>query len=290
MKVLTRLALWGLLCCSNAFAATPSNAAPSEEAKAFAALPWQAGPGVGQLGTRASIKIPAGYSFLGKEGTDRFNELAHNLPDGKEWYLLAPDNGPWVAFFAFTETGYINDDEKIDAAEILDSVREGTKAANVELKSRGWDTQSVVGWSAEPKYDPQIKSLAWAIAFRNEKTGENFLNYNTRLLGRKGVIEVVVTAPPQALDASVAGFKSTLGGFDFAAGERYAEYKPGDHVAEYGLAALITGGAVAVAAKKGFFGVILGFLAAAWKFIAVGVLALGAWFKSLFSGKDKPRK
>ena len=50
------------------------------------------------------------------------------------------------------------------------------------------------------------------------------------------------------------------------------------------------GGAVAVAAKKGFFGVILGFLAAAWKFIVVGVIALGAWFKSVFSGKDKPRK
>lgn len=290
MKVLIQLALWGLLCCSNAFARTDSPAAQSEEEKAFAALPWQTGPGIGQLGARASIKIPAGYSFLGKEGTDKFNVLAHNLPDGKEWYLLAPDNGPWVAFFAFTETGYIKDDEKIDAAEILDSVREGTKSANVELKSRGWDTQSVVGWSAEPKYDPQIKSLAWAITFRNERTGQNFLNYNTRLLGRKGVIEVVVTAPPQSLDASVSGFKSSLAGFDFAPGERYSEYKAGDHVAEYGLAALITGGAVAIAAKKGFFGAILAFFAAAWKFVAVGVLALGTWLKSLFSGKPKAKE
>ena len=91
--------------------------------------------------------------------------------------------------FAFNETGYIKDDEKIDAAEILASVREGTKAANVELKSRGWDTQTVVGWRAEPKYDPQIKSLAWAITYRHDKTGEDFLNYNTRLLGRKGVID-----------------------------------------------------------------------------------------------------
>jgi uncharacterized membrane-anchored protein len=71
-------------------------------------------------------------------------------------------------------------------------------------------------------------------------------------------------------------------GFQYVSGQTYGEYQPGDHVAAYGLAALITGGAAAVAAKKGLFSVIGGFLVAAWKFVLAGFLALGAWFKSLF--------
>jgi len=57
-------------------------------------------------------------------------------------------------------------------------------------------------------------------------------------------------------------------------------------VAEFGLAALIAGGAAAVATKKGFWAVIAGFFAAAWKFIAVAVVGLLAWLRSLFKGKS----
>ena len=57
--------------------------------------------------------------------------------------------------------------------------------------------------------------------------------------------------------------------------------------AEFGLAALIAGGAAAVAAKKGVFAVIAGFLAAAWKFILVAVIGAFAWIKSLFKKKNQ---
>jgi uncharacterized membrane-anchored protein len=98
-----------------------------------------------------------------------------------------------------------------------------------------------------------------------------------------------VVTPPQKLDASIADFKSTLPGFQYLPGESYAEYRAGDHVAEYGLAALITGGALAVAAKKGLFTVIGGMLVAAWKFLLIGFAAVGAWFKNLFKKKPQAR-
>jgi uncharacterized membrane-anchored protein len=54
-------------------------------------------------------------------------------------------------------------------------------------------------------------------------------------------------------------------------------------VAEFGLAALVLGGAAAVATKKGFWAVIGGFLAAFWKLLAglavAAVAALGGLFK-----------
>ena len=53
------------------------------------------------------------------------------------------------------------------------------------------------------------------------------------------------------------------------AGERYAEFRAGDRVAEYGLAALVLGGAAAVATKSGF-------LKAFGKLIVVGVMGVGA--------------
>jgi uncharacterized membrane-anchored protein len=47
--------------------------------------------------------------------------------------------------------------------------------------------------------------------------------------------------------------RTALRGFDFVSSERYAEFRQGDKVAEYGLGGLIIGGAAALAAKGGFF-------------------------------------
>ena len=77
-----------------------------------------------------------------------------------------------------------------------------------------------------------------------------------------------------------------LTGFQYLPGETYADVQEGDKIAEYGLAALIAGGAAAVATKKGFWAVLAGFFATAWKFIAAAVVGLGAWFKSLFKKKE----
>jgi uncharacterized membrane-anchored protein len=68
-------------------------------------------------------------------------------------------------------------------------------------------------------------------------------------------------------------------------GERYTEFKQGDHVAEFGLAALVLGGAAAVATKKGLWGAIAAFLAAFWKLIAGVTVAALAGLRSIFKSK-----
>ena len=80
-------------------------------------------------------------------------------------------------------------------------------------------------------------------------------------------------------------------GYQFSTGEKYAEFKEGDHIAEYGLAALITGGAAAVAAKKGWLAAIGVFLLKIWKLLVVGVVAVGAGFRKFFKrgGNDTPQ-
>jgi uncharacterized membrane-anchored protein len=256
------------------------------ERSALASLPWQVGPTTVKLGDRASLNVPDGYAFLGPAGSRSLNDILHNPPVNADVYTLAPKNLEWIAFFSYEDIGYVKDDEKLDADKILQSYRDGTEEGNKERKARGWSELDIVGWSAKPEYDSQIKSLAWAILAEDEGSHRQVVNYNTRLLGRHGVMDVVVVSSPDKLAASIDDFKSTLPGFQYAPGESYAEYRAGDRVAEYGLAALITGGALAVAAKKGLFTVIGGFLVAAWKFVMAGLFALVAWFKNLFKKKQ----
>jgi uncharacterized membrane-anchored protein len=261
-------------------------AAATQEADPIAELPWVTGPTDGSFGKRAAIDLPEGYAFLGADGTRRFNELNENPPSGLDEYVVAPLDLSWVAYFTFSEVGYVKDDEKLDADEILSSVREGTEHGNETRRERGWDTLNVLGWSFQPQYDKQLNSLEWAILLETEATKSKVVNYNTRLLGRRGVMEVTLVAAPETLDASIADFKRLMPGYAFGSGEKYAEYKPGDHVAEYGLAALITGGAAAVAAKKGWLAAIGVALVKFWKLLLIGLVAVGAGARKLFKRRQ----
>ena len=114
------------------------------------------------------------------------------------------------------------------------------------------------------------------------------VNYNTRLLGRRGVMEVQLVVDPDKLSTSLPEFKQLLKGFQFKTGEKYAEYRQGDKLATYGLAALVTGGAVAVAAKTGLLTAAILFFKKFAKLLVVAVLAALGWIKRLVTGRRPP--
>lgn len=168
----------------------------------------------------------------------------------------------------------------------MQSIKRDTDEGNDLRRQKGYPTVSVIGWKFKPEYDRKAKLLEWAILGKQDDTNEQVVNFNTRVLGRRGVMKVTLVSSPEDFDASVTELKGLLQGFQYDQGERYADYRQGDKVAAYGLAALIVGGAAAVATKKGFWTVIAGFFAAAWKFIAAAAAAVLAWFRSLFK-KEK---
>ena len=144
----------------------------------------------------------------------------------------------------------------------------------------------VIGWQTPPHYDAATHRLEWAVSGKDLKTNSAVVNFNTRVLGRGGVTSAVLIARPDDLTAATNDFKSTLAGFEYAPGQRYAEYKPGDKVAKYGLAALITGGAAAIAVKTGLWKVIVGGLVAGWKFVAAAAVALFTGIARRFKRKS----
>jgi len=248
------------------------------------ALGWIHGPQQVKLFDNSQFDLPAGYMFLNPADTAKLQTITHNIGGGTQ-YFLAPEDFHWEAFFSFRDDGYVKDSEQIDSAALLDSIKKGTEEANKERRERGWDEMMVTGWQTAPHYDTQTKHLEWAVAGKDLKSGDDVVNFNTRILGRAGVMSVVLISAPDSLSGSIGEMKSTLSGFDYLPGQRYAEYKPGDKLAKYGLAALITGGAAAIAVKTGFWKVAVTAIVAAWKFILAGVLALVAGLKNRFKRK-----
>lgn len=236
-------------------------------------LKWVRGPQQVSLFGNSTLQIPAGYVFLNPEDTAKLETLTHNIGGGTE-YFFAPADLSWGAHFSFRDDGYVKDDDKIDAPALLQNIKDGTEAANKARRERGWDEMAVTGWQTPPHYDTQSNRLEWAVGGKDLKTNSDVVNFNTRILGRGGVMSAVLIADPRDLTAATNEFKSTLSGFSYSSGQRYGDYKPGDKIAKYGLAALVTGGAAAIAVKTGLWKVIVGAAIAGWKFVVAGFVAV----------------
>ncbi len=246
-------------------------------------LAWQKGPGDGAIAGKATIKIPQGYAFLDERNTRRFIELMGNPPrDGH--YMIAPASLDWFAVFSFDPIGYVKDDEKIDAEQLLKDLKSGDERGNEERQRLGMSPIYTDGWHVPPHYDSDSKRLEWGLRLRDEK-GRTNVNYTSRILGRTGVMSAVLVTSPQTLNEDMKAFSGALKGYEFVSGERYAEFKSGDKIAEYGLAALVIGGAAAAAAKSGLLKSLGKFL---W--VIIGGAIAGGWslLKRLLGRRDVP--
>jgi len=221
----------------------------ADPASEVAALRWQKGPAEVQIGTLATLRVPDGMMFLDAADTRRFLELTGNPPRDNN-YTLAPKDHGWFAIFRFDSRGYVKDDEKLDPDHLLKALQAGDAKGNQERNRLKMTPLYTDGWHVPPHYDAESKRLEWGVRLRTEQ-GEKIVNYTVRILGRRGVMQAILVSDPQQLDRDMVAFKAALQGYDFASGQRYSEFRAGDHVAEYGLAALVVGGAAAAAAKTG---------------------------------------
>ena len=263
----------------------PSSSALTDEEyqRRLESIDWVFGPDRGEMKSIASITVPEGYVFASGKDVDTMMELTENPLTGREVGFVAPESLEWFAVFEFDESGYVRDDEKdnLDADAMLQAISEGTKAGNEERKRRGWTPLHVEGWETAPRYNEATHNLEWAI--RLASGDERSINHNTRLLGRHGVMEVALVCSPDQLATVLPEFQTLLADFDYNPGQRYAEFREGDKVAKYGLAALVTGGAAAVAAKTGILAKLgKGFV----KLIVFIGIALAALVRKLFGRKE----
>jgi uncharacterized membrane-anchored protein len=232
----------------------------------------------------ATINVPEGFGYLDKEQSIYvLSDLWGNPLDTSILGMLVPkdrgvlaDNG-WAFTISFDEIGYIKDD---DAADINydDLLKEGqkeTSEANAERIEQGFLPIEFIGWASHPYYDKDKKVLHWAKELKFGTDSLNTLNYNLRILGRKGIFVVNAVASMRELPEVKASIDGIINNIQLKDGHRYTDYVANvDKVAAWTIGGLVAG---KVLAKAGFFALILKF----WKIIAVAVSSLfyGIWNK-----------
>ena len=238
----------------------------------------------------ATLRVPNGFKYLDATQSHQVLTDVWGNPPEETLGMLFPENSEVVGEtftyaidISYSEEGYVDDSDAkdIDYDDLLEEMQEDAIANNETRKSMGYEAMEMVGWAAEPFYDDVNKKLHWAKELYFEGQEENTLNYNIRILGRKGYLNMNAISDIHQLPLVKENIDVVLSSVSFNEGNRYADFNPDlDDVAAYGIGGLVAG---KVLAKAGFFALLLKF----WKFIAIGVVGLfGAFKKRIFGSKE----
>ena len=288
--------LIGLLAVTTlAHAQAPGASDPQADAKMqqfIASLHFKEGE-IAVPGAQARFKLGPDFSYLEQADARRVVEqLWGNPPDESVLGLVVPrgrgllDEHGWAVVVTYSDDGYVSDEDaaKIDYASMLKDMQKETRDANGERKDAGYEAVNLVGWAVPPRYDAASKKMYWAKELDFAGTPQHTLNYDIRVLGRRGYLSLNAVAGMSDLGDVQAGMQQLLPMTEFDAGSRYADYDAkSDKLAAYGIAALIGGG---IAAKAGLFAKLGVLLLAGKKFIVLLLAGIAALWRKL-AGKDK---
>ena len=242
----------------------------------------------------AVLHVPDGEVFVPQPQADRLLNMFGNPGSDPEMPGLILPRDPkanWFMPVRFHKVGYIKDDDAKtwNVEDMLKGFKEGTLEQNKEREKIGVPGLEIVGWSEVPRYDSARQRLVWAMTSRDigAKPDEPLnVNYNTYALGRDGYFSMNMVTSLDELPALKPVAEEQLAALEYNTGKRYADFDAkSDHVAEYGLAALVVGVA---AHKLGFLAILGVFLAKFAKLIFVGLAVFGGGVMKFFGRKAKP--
>lgn len=283
--MLARGLLIGLLAVSSAAFAQDDGQA---QAKQFVqSLQFRSGE-IAVPQAQAHFRLGSEFRYLDKPDARRvLEEFWGNPPDDDVLGLVVPAATPldseqsWAVVVTYSDEGYVTDEDaaKIDYGKLLAELKQGTQEENAERKKAGYETVDLVGWAVPPRYDGDAKKMYWAKELAFEGSEQHTLNYDIRVLGRRGYLSLNAVSGMGELDTVRAGMQQLLPMTEFDDGARYADYDADtDKLAGYGIATLIGGG---IAAKAGLFAKLGALLLGLKKLLIPLVLVVLAFGKKL---------
>jgi uncharacterized membrane-anchored protein len=293
--MLLRVLLLTAALIAPALAADPAPDARQQAARQAGAAAQAAlvkGPAEVTLRDQAKLALPEHFGFVPQEQAAALMRAMGNTTGNDFLGLIVPQGGSshWFVAVTYHDSGYIKDDDARhwDADKLLQSLKDGTEAANEERVKAGVPAIEVTRWIEPPAYEPDSHRLVWSAEARHKdgSSRDPTVNYNTYLLGREGYVSMNLVTSASAVDADKSAARELISAVDFDSGKRYGDFNSStDKVAAYGLAALVAG----VAAKKLGLLALLAALAVKFaKIIAVTVAALivgiKRWFKARAGG------
>ncbi|MDH5324439.1 MAG: DUF2167 domain-containing protein [Gammaproteobacteria bacterium] len=272
------------LCAENLSPSDTGNSDVSEEEKVvlWAKSVWDSldrKTGVVELPNGvATLKVPDTFYYLNPSDAEKvLVEVWGNPPGSKTLGMLFPsmvtpfDNGAWAVTIEYEEDGYVSDEDadKLDYDELLAQMQDDAERASRERINQGYDSLELVGWAASPFYDKAEHKLFWAKELKFGSQAVNTLNYNIRILGRKGVLVLNFIAGMDQKAVIDKQLDTVLAMADFKPGQRYEEFNPElDKVAAYGIGALVAGNMLV---KTGLLAAALMFFKKFGIFLVIGI-------------------
>ncbi|WP_051197551.1 DUF2167 domain-containing protein [Flavobacterium soli] len=236
----------------------------------------------------AVLNVPKGFKFLNAEQAQYvMKDLWGNPADPTLLGALVPEtkgvlgDDSWLFTINYDGMGFVKDDDAkdMDYDDLLKDIQEDIKIQNEDRVKQGYASAELVGWASKPFYDENKKVLHWAKEFKFSDSEINTLNYDLRVLGRKGVFILSAVAPIEQLQEVKANMNNVISSIQFNEGNTYFDFDSStDSVAAWTIGGLVAG---KVLAKVGFFAILAKF----GKFIVIGLIAAFAGLKKFVFGK-----
>ena len=242
----------------------------------------------------AELQVPDSFYYLDAEDAQKILvEVWGNPPGSRPMGMLLPSGKTpfstesWGVLIEYSEQGYVSDEdaEQINYDDLLAEMQEDTRKASQQRVKAGYPEIELIGWAQRPYYDNVAKKLHWAKEIRFAGAEENTLNYNIRVLGRKGVLSMNFVAGMDQLDEIANQLDVVLDMVEFSEGQRYQDFDPElDKIAAYGIGALVAG---KVLAKAGILVTLLLVFKKFWFLLLIAVPGVLRRFFTRYRSRDK---
>lgn len=237
----------------------------------------------GNVDVNADVKltVPIGYKFMPQKDAEFvvYDFWGNPKQDGllgmivKDDYSIAnPD--AWAFIVTYENSGFVKDEDAadLDYDEMMENIKDEEKDSNAEREKEGYEAIHMIGWAAKPYYDQKNNILHWAKSMIFGISTDTTLNYDVRILGRKGVLSLNAVGTIDQLADVQSHIPDIIHIASFKEGSKYTDFDPKiDKVAAYTIGGLVAGKLLAKA----------GLLALLLKNIKLVLLAIGVMFGGL---------
>jgi uncharacterized membrane-anchored protein len=244
-------------------------------------------------GDFATLNIPQNFKFLNAEQSQY---IIHDLWGNPQRYdilgMIFPENGgpfkdsSFAFIVSFDDMGYVKDHDASDINydDMLKDFQKDEVETNKERAAAGYPSIHMTGWAQKPFYDEKNKVLHWAKSLEfGDHPEEKTLNYDVRILGRKGVLSLNAVATMSELPLVNANIDQILKMATFTDGNKYSDFNSSsDKIAVYTIGGLVAG---KVLAKVGFFALIAKF----GKVIIAGLVAAFYAVRKFLTGRGRKK-
>jgi uncharacterized membrane-anchored protein len=215
------------------------------------------------IGSDIELNVPKGYKYIGlKDAEYIVNELWSNPPDATMRGMLVAEDynslstDKWAFIVSYEDEGYVKDEDadKIDYTEMKKEIQADEKESNEARKKQGYAAMHFIDWASKPYYDKQEKILHWAKNFKFGDQEDTTLNYDVRILGRKGLISLNAVGISTDLEDIKKHIPEIMHVATFKQGSRYADFdSKTDKIAAYTIGGLVAGKLLAKAGIAALF-------------------------------------